>query len=459
MPPTCPTCWCASCSHEFVIPQAAIRVWGGAEAFAGAGRSPAASSDDVQELRRQPRRAVLRRQRRLRRGAVAGRAGAGAVDRADPAAPRRASPAPSACWCSPRPTRPATPPTWAPTSWRASARSRAPALDAAAADELMRKAQRSPTIRRRRATPTSPAISQHLAVERRLAARTLALYGEALRPPAALRRSPRRCRCARRRRTTSAAGRRSCTAPAWRRAASRSRSRPGAASTAGSAAKAWSPPTRCEGVRAPKAAQPLPKALSVDDAVALVGASRRRRRRRRWPRATPASSSCSTAAACASASWSGSTSSPAPTPRGWIDCRRRQRARPRQGQQAAQRAGRQRGAGGARGLAGAARRRWRAPGEPALFVSRRGTRLTREPGALAPEGAGASPPACRRTCIRTCCATRSPRTCCSRAATCARCRSCSATPTSRRRRSTPSSTSATCRRSTTPRIRGRRSAS
>ncbi len=48
------------------------------------------------------------------------------------------------------------------------------------------------------------------------------------------------------------------------------RSRPGAASTAGSAREGLVAANPVDGVRAPRAAQPLPKALSVDDAVALV---------------------------------------------------------------------------------------------------------------------------------------------------------------------------------------------
>ena len=56
---------------------------------------------------------------------------------------------------------------------------------------------------------------------------------------------------------------------AWRRARSRSSCRPGGASIAGSAATAWSPPTRSRAC-ARRAPQPLPKALSVDHAVALV---------------------------------------------------------------------------------------------------------------------------------------------------------------------------------------------
>ena len=61
---------------------------------------------------------------------------------------------------------------------------------------------------------------------------------------------------------------------------------------------------------------------------------------------------------------------------GWIDAGRRERARARQGQQAPQRAGRRDGARGARRLAGGARRSIARADEAALFVSRRGTRLT-----------------------------------------------------------------------------------
>ena len=245
-------------------------------------------------------------------------------------------------------------------------------------------------------------------------------------------------------------------AAAWRRAASRSCCRPGAASTAG-----W-------GRAGPGRRQPGRRRARAEGAPSRCPRRCRSTRRWRWPstaasrrrpgaarRATTASSSCSTAAACASASWSGSTSRPAARRAGWIDARRRQRARARQGQQAAQRAGGRAGAGGAAALAGAARRRWRRADEPALFVSRRGTRLTRQPGALAPEARWRCRPACRPTCTRTCCATALPRTCCSPAATCARCRSCWATPTSRPRRSTRSSTSSTWPRSTTRRIRAR----
>ena len=91
--------------------------------------------------------------------------------------------------------------------------------------------------------------------------------------------------------------------------------------------------------------------------------------------------------------------------------------------------------------------------EPALFVSRRGTRLTANQlrnrlQAQAPAGraADARAPAHAAPQLR-------QRTCCSPAATCARCRNCWATPASARRRSTPSSTTSTWPRSTTRRTR------
>ena len=121
--------------------------------------------------------------------------------------------------------------------------------------------------------------------------------------------------------------------------------------------------------------------------------------------------------------------------------RRCQRARARQGQQAAQRAGRRAGAGGARALAGAARSRLRDADEAALFVSRaaRASRRARCARGCALRAVKAGLPThVHPHMLRH----SSRRTCCSRAATCARCRSCSATPTSRRRRSTRSSTSA-----------------
>ena len=299
--------------------------------------------------------------------------------------------------------------------------------------------------RARRATIAASLRSQHLQVERRLAARTLALYGEALRR---LQRAPTRGRAAALRRRSApraplgGAAARPGPGAAQHRA---SCCRPGAASTAGWAGDGRVAANPVDGVRAPQGRR-----------------SRCRRRCRstrrwRWPthrdaaardpragaRATTASSSCCTAAACASASWSAST------------CRRRA-VRPA-GSTPADASAHVLGKGskrrsvpvGAPALRGAARAGWRCAaasrgaGEPALFVSQPRHAADRQPGALAAEGAARiAGRRCRRTCIRTCCATRSRRTCCSPAATCARCRSCSATPTSPPRRSTPSSTSA-----------------
>ena len=188
----------------------------------------------------------------------------------------------------------------------------------------------------------------------------------------ASRRRSRR-RCARRRRTTCGAGPRSCTARAWRRAASRSCCRPGAASTAGWAATAWSPPTRSTACARRKArASRCPRRCRSTTRWRWPMRDEQRRPAR-WPRATTASSSCSTAAACASASWSGSTSRQ--RRRGRLDRPRRcQRARARQGQQAAQRAGRRAGAGGARATgsrcaATRARRRGGAVRQPARHAA------------------------------------------------------------------------------------------
>jgi hypothetical protein len=94
-----------------------------------------------------------------------------------------------------------------------------------------------------------------------------------------------------------------------------------------------------------------------------------------------------------------------------------------------------------------------APGEPALFVSQRGTRLS-DSQVRSRLRQLAWPRACPPRCTRTCCATASLRTCCSPAATCARCRSCWATPASAPPRSTPSWTSSTWPRCTTRPTRG-----
>jgi integrase/recombinase XerC len=56
-------------------------------------------------------------------------------------------------------------------------------------------------------------------------------------------------------------------------------------------------------VRAPESPKPLPKALSVDDAVQLADLQRRPTPTPGWRRATQPSSNCFTAAACAWANW------------------------------------------------------------------------------------------------------------------------------------------------------------
>ena len=71
----------------------------------------------------------------------------------------------------------------------------------------------------------------------------------------------------------------------------------------------------------------------------------------------------------------------------------------------------------------------------------------------APQGATAGAPASARTSVRTCCGTRSRRTCSSAAPICARSRPCSATRTCRRRRSTRTCSRRGCGRSTTRSIR------
>ena len=122
------------------------------------------------------------------------------------------------------------------------------------------------------APPRDPDIArhlQHLAVERRLAARTLALYGEAL---------------DRLQRFALAAGvpLRRAEMQHIRRWAAQLHGAGLAPRSIALALSAWRGLYRwlggegavaanpVEGVRAPRAAQPLPKALSVDDAVALV---------------------------------------------------------------------------------------------------------------------------------------------------------------------------------------------
>ena len=71
-------------------------------------------------------------------------------------------------------------------------------------------------------------------------------------------------------------------------------------------------------------------------------------------------------------------------------------------------------------------------------------------------GLGPYAPGCRCTCTRMCCATRSRPMCCNPRATCARCRRCWGIRAFRRRRCIRISISSTWPRPTTPRIRGRR---
>ena len=327
---------------------------------------------------------------------MARRPGAGDVARADPAAPRAPAPARSACWCSARPTRRATPPTWAPSSWRASARSRAPALSRLlpprGLSEAARRGDAAP--RERCDDATSRATSSTC---RSSAASPRARWRCTRERSTRLQRfagGARGAAARRRRRTTSGAG------PAQLHGA-----RPGAAQHRARAVGVARPlplaraATGCvaanpvDGVRAPQAPKPLPKALSVDHAVALADAPRRRRgdagagrarplHRRAALRLRPARRRAGRARRRASGA------------RRRLDRRRRRhRARARQGQQAAQRAGRRAGAAGAARLARRCAATLARADEPALFVSQRGTRLTAEPGALAPEGAARSPPA------------------------------------------------------------------
>ena len=120
-----------------------------------------------------------------------------------------------------------------------------------------------------------------------------------------------------------------------------------------------------DGVRAPRAAQPLPKALSVDHAVALVAHRDEARRRR----ALAARDACIAELLYGCGLRVGELVGldvVASGRRGRLDRRRRrERARPRQGQQAARRAGRRAGARGAR------RRGWRCAARSRAPTSRR----------------------------------------------------------------------------------------
>ena len=279
-------------------------------------RSPRGVGDDVKSFAAQPARAVLRRQRRLRggrRGSTSRRRRSSLA--LDPAAPREPEPARSACSCSPRPTRRATPPTWAPSSWPASARSRAPRCRGCCPSV---SEPGDPSRPRRRATPTSPAISitcrssgasprarsrctarRSTACERFAAAPALPLREAEIapRPPlggAAARRRPGAALIA-------------LVAVGVARLLPLARARgPASPPTRSTACARRAPPSRCR--RRSRSITRSPWSRT-----ATSGA------RRRSPRATRASSSCSTAAACGSASWSGSTSSPAARAAGWID--------------------------------------------------------------------------------------------------------------------------------------------
>lgn len=97
-------------------------------------------------------------------------------------------------------------------------------------------------------------------------------------------------------------------------------------------------------------------------------------------------------------------------------------------------------------------------GEPALFVTRSGGRLST--GGIASRlGHRARTLGLGCTSIRTCCGTVSPAICCSPAATCARCRNCSVTPASAARRSIRISTFSTSPRCMTRPIRAQKNES
>ena len=220
------------------------------------------------------------------------------------------------------------------------------------------------------ATPTSraPRLSEGRAAPRRAHARDVR---RSVRAPAAL-----RCRgadrAARRQTHHVRAGPRSCTAAASRRARSRWRCRPGAASIAGSAATVSSSPIRSPACArrarrsrcrrrsrwttrsrwssiatrrrsAPGGARRLHRRAALRLRLARRRAGRPRRRRERHGRRLGR-------------------------------CRRCHRPRARQGRQAARRAGRRAGAGGARGWL-AVRAQIARADEAALFVGSRGTRL------------------------------------------------------------------------------------
>ena len=101
--------------EQFLIPQGAIRVWGAAEAFAGLDFARPVG-DDAKSFASSLTQPVLRRQRRLRGGRLARGRRQRALAGADPAArcrqPDRLRPAGAGL----ARRRPATAPTWAPSS-------------------------------------------------------------------------------------------------------------------------------------------------------------------------------------------------------------------------------------------------------------------------------------------------------------------------------------------------------
>jgi integrase/recombinase XerC len=216
-------------------------------------------------------------------------------------------------------------------------------------------------------------------------------------------------------------------------------------------------------VHAPKAGRPLPKALGVDDAVRLAELYD--------PEADPWTEARDSAivevlygCGLRVSELTGLDAQASNTARGWVDLDAleanvlgkgsKRRIVPMGGKAAEAVRDWLAVRGDCAGLATA--RLHDANAAAALFISAKGLRMSSQAvWKLLRERslkAGLVP----RRCIRTCCAIRSPATCCSRAATCARCRSCWATPTSRPRRSTRGWISSTWPRPMTRRIRVRR---
>ena len=260
-PAALPARWWNRCKHEFLIPQAAIRLWGVSAAYAGEAFAQPVS-DDVKSFAASLTLPYC--------GVNAGFEAAAWLD--DPGTvmslamiPLRQGDATIGLLVlgSPDPTRYAA-------DMGTEFLMRIGEMAAAALSRLRpapdgRRLAMADAGRRVAALPASTCT-----VERRLAARTLAMYREALLRLQASAAGGRRRAAPRRSRTTSAAGWRSCARAGWRRAASPSRWRPGAACTAGGAAHGVVAVNPVEGVRAPKGPKPLPKALSVEQAVALA---------------------------------------------------------------------------------------------------------------------------------------------------------------------------------------------